>query len=189
LLRSDRLKKSNRVNRSFVAGRLIRLYLLYSFCWRLAMLYPNERAISFILSCRSLLLIIRSALLFIISISASRKSERKSEQNDKFSHHNISSCFFLYFLNKRMNIPEFFTSVHRFSKHALEKVFKKKTVAKFHRNFSSAVDLFYSSILLRVFPYIFFISCFEFFYLHPELQKLQFFCSPSTYRLELLKNF
>lgn len=90
------------------------------------MLYPNERAISFILSCRSLLLIIRSALLFIISISASRKSERKSEQNDKLSHHNISSCFFLYFLNKRMNIPEFFTSVHRFSKHALEKVFKKR---------------------------------------------------------------
>lgn len=65
------------------------------------------------------------------------------------------------------------------------KKYLKKDCRKIHRNFSSAVDLFYSSILLRVSPYIFFISCFEFFYLHPELQKLQFFCSPSTYVLRL----
>ncbi|REJ13441.1 MAG: hypothetical protein C6W58_14585 [Bacillaceae bacterium] len=87
-----------------------------------------------------------------------------------------------------MNIPEFFTSVHRFSKYALEKVFKKR-LSQNYKGIFHLLLTFFTVPFCCVFFRTFFSSAASNFFLHPELQKLQFFCSPFTYRLELLQNF
>ncbi|KZN96074.1 hypothetical protein AZI98_10510 [Aeribacillus pallidus] len=70
-----------------------------------------------------------------------------------------------------MNIPEFFTSVHRFSKYALEKVFKKRLSQNY-------IEIFH---LLLTFLQFHFAACFSVHFFHQLLRIFLFTsCAPEV---------